>query len=134
MLTRQTKLSQLVFVVIFLLLPAWRWGAALALVQLGDDGLDDVLHLLLLGLELLSVGLLHITQSQSAVHLEAQDVQLTGLSSSHLIFSLMTSSILLCSSSLSFPPNFSLSPIWFFRLKIIKFNGIFGTHGIIESF
>ena len=73
MLTRQTKLSQLVFVVIFLLLPAWRWGAALALVQLGDDGLDDVLHLLLLGLELLSVGLLHITHSQSAVHLEAQD-------------------------------------------------------------
>ena len=66
MLTIQTKLSQLVFVVIFLLLPAWRWGAALALVQLGDDGLDDVLHLLLLGLELLSVGLLHITQSQSA--------------------------------------------------------------------
>ena len=72
MLTIQTKLSQLVFVVIFLLLPAWRWGAALALVQLGDDGLDDVLHLLLLGLELLSVGLLHITHSQSAVHLEAQ--------------------------------------------------------------
>ena len=58
MLTRQTKLSQLVFVVIFLLLPAWRWGAALALVQLGDDGLDDVLHLLLLGLEVLGLGLL----------------------------------------------------------------------------
>ena len=64
MLTIQTKLSQLVFVVIFLLLPAWRWGAALALVQLGDDGLDDVLHLLLLGLELVSVGLLQRRENQ----------------------------------------------------------------------
>ena len=66
MLTRQTKLSQLVFVVIFLLLAAGR-SATLALVQLGDDGLDDVLHLLLLGLELVSVSLLRTIRISTAV-------------------------------------------------------------------
>merc|ERR1712119_263779 len=40
-----------------LVLPAWRRGAALSLVEFSDDGLDDVLHLLLLSLEVLSLGL-----------------------------------------------------------------------------
>ena len=62
-LTIKTKLSQLVFVVVFLLLATGR-SSALALVELGDDGLDDVLHLLLLGLELVSVGLLQRRENQ----------------------------------------------------------------------
>ena len=56
-LTIKTKLSQLVFVVVLLLLATGR-SSSLALVELGDDGLDDVLHLLLLGLEVLGLSLL----------------------------------------------------------------------------
>ena len=62
-LTIKTKLSQLVFVVVLLLLATGR-SSSLALVELGDDGLDDVLHLLLLGLELVSVGLLQRRENQ----------------------------------------------------------------------
>ena len=62
-LTIKTKLSQLVFVVVLLLLATGR-SSALSLVELGDDGLDDVLHLLLLGLELVSVGLLQRRENQ----------------------------------------------------------------------
>ena len=35
----------------------WRWSSALSLVKLGNDGLHDVLHLLLLGLELVHISL-----------------------------------------------------------------------------
>ena len=62
-LTIKTKLSQLVFVVVLLLLATGR-SSALTLVELGDDGLDDVLHLLLLGLELVSIGLLQRRENQ----------------------------------------------------------------------
>ena len=62
-LTIKTKLSQLVFVVVLLLLATGR-SSSLALVELGDDGLDDVLHLLLLGLELVSIGLLQRRENQ----------------------------------------------------------------------
>ena len=50
--------SQLILVIIFLLLIAAGGSASLSLVQLGDDGLDNVLHLLLLGLQVLGRGVL----------------------------------------------------------------------------
>ena len=51
--------SQLVLVVVFLLLSfSTRWSSALTLIQLGDDWLHNVLHLLLLSLQILSGSIL----------------------------------------------------------------------------
>ena len=50
--------SQLILVIIFLLLLSAGGSASLSLVQLGNDGLDNVLHLLLLGLQVLGGGVL----------------------------------------------------------------------------
>ena len=55
---KSLKVSQLIFVVVLLFISTWRWSSSLALVKLGNDGLDDVLHLLLLGLEVLGLSLL----------------------------------------------------------------------------
>ena len=55
---KSLKVSQLIFVVVLLFISTRRWSSSLALVKLGDDGLDDVLHLLLLGLEVLGLSLL----------------------------------------------------------------------------
>ena len=55
---KSLKVSQLIFVVVLLFISTWRWSSSLALVKLGDDWLDDVLHLLLLGLEVLGLSLL----------------------------------------------------------------------------
>ena len=49
--------SQLILVIILLFLSAGG-SASLSLVQLGDNGLDNVLHLLLLGLQVLGGGIL----------------------------------------------------------------------------
>ena len=39
----KSEVSQLIFVIILLLLAPWGWSSSLSLVQLGDDGLDDVI-------------------------------------------------------------------------------------------
>ena len=55
---KSLKVSQLIFVVVLLFISTRGWSSSLALVKLGDDRLDDVLHLLLLGLEVLGLSLL----------------------------------------------------------------------------
>ena len=61
--------SQLILVIIFLLLSAGG-SASLALVQLGDNGLNNVLHLLLLGLQVLGGGILEEIKIRGAQNLE----------------------------------------------------------------
>ena len=58
---KSLKVSQLIFVVVLLFISTRGWSSSLALVKLGDDWPsigDDVLHLLLLGLEVLGLSLL----------------------------------------------------------------------------
>ena len=61
--------SQLILVTVFLLLLAGR-STALALVQLGNDGLHNVLHLLLLGLKILSRSVLRESSFKMTVRVD----------------------------------------------------------------
>ena len=62
--------SQLILVIVLLLLLSAGRSAALALVQLGNDGLHNVLHLLLLGLQILSRSVLRERNFRMTVRID----------------------------------------------------------------